>query len=228
MSLFYSKADLIICQSSEMLESLHRVSSQPLRRVSIIPNPAPNAQEFSQDFCSIPRKKVLLSVGRLSDEKGFDLGLRAFAEMKGHNEFHYQLIGEGPALEGLKCLAQELGVSERVEFLGFQANPNKFYCRSHGYILPSRYEGFPNVLLEAMGMGLPVLAFDCLSDLRQMIKDGFNGFLVPAEDYVSMGKKLAQLVEDSWNREEISEDVRSRFGLQAISNSYIKAFNQIL
>ena len=105
------------------------------------------------------RNGCILATGRLVDSKRFDLLIRAYAQ--GNFTLPLVIMGEGPRLKDLEALASQLGVAERVLFAGFLINPYAVMARATVYVLCSELEGFPNSLLEAMGIGLPVIATNC-------------------------------------------------------------------
>src|SRR5690606_3578792 len=112
----------------------------------------------------------LIAMGRLSPEKGFDLLIRAVALLRRqHPGCSLTILGDGPEREPLEGLAEELGVAEAVSFGGQVRDPAAHLVRGDIFVLPSRFEGFPNALLEAMACGLAVVAADCPSGPRQLV-----------------------------------------------------------
>jgi len=174
----------------------------------LIPNPVV-VDKFSiqENFSNSPAQQVI-SMGRLVEEKGFDLLIRAFSELTDQfPDWRLKILGEGPERPKLISLCQSLGVSARVQMPGIVKNSLDFLKRSQLFVLSSRFEGFPNALLEAMACGLPVIATDCHSGPRDLICNGENGILVPVENVELLRIAMAQLMEN--------ETDRRRLGLQA-------------
>jgi glycosyltransferase involved in cell wall biosynthesis len=116
-------------------------------------------------------------------------------------------VGDGTEKDALLLLAKQLNVSNQLLMPGFIRDPENWMARSEIFVLPSRFEGFPNALLEAMSIGCAAIAFDCNSGPREIIRDGVNGLLVPAGDVDALGAAIARLAAD--------KNLRSRVGSQA-------------
>jgi glycosyltransferase involved in cell wall biosynthesis len=148
-------------------------------------------------------------VGRLSPEKGFDVLVRAFARIAPwFPDWTLQILGTGPQRGQLEDLADSLGVRDNVRWAGWVEEPESALLESGVFVLPSRYEGFPNALLEAMACGLPCIASACDSGPAEIIRDGVDGLLVPPENVDALADALRQLVSD--------EDKRARLGRHAV------------
>ena len=166
------------------------------------------------------REQLVLAVGRMQSEKGFDLLLDAFARIHTrHSGWRLAIVGEGSQRSALQEQAATLGLAACVEWPGRTSAIESWYARASVVAVPSRYEGFPNVLLEAMAMGAAVVAADCRSGPREMVVPGENGLLVPVEDSAALAAALEQLLGDPGLRERLGSEatkVRSRFGAQLI------------
>jgi glycosyltransferase involved in cell wall biosynthesis len=138
----------------------------------------------------------VICAGRLQYEKGYAFLLQAVDELvhrRGRKTVQVHLLGQGPQENELKRFVEERGLGEHVIFEGFQQNPFRFYRAAHLVCLPSVYEGMPNVLLEALACGTPVLATDCPCGPRELLDDGRYGRLVPPAD----AQALADALEDA-------------------------------
>jgi glycosyltransferase involved in cell wall biosynthesis len=145
--------------------------------------------------------KTLFAVGRLVPAKGFDLLVEAFAHAaRERPEWSLTVLGEGRERGRLEALAAALGVSARVRLPGHVANPVDHLVTGHAFALSSRFEGFPNALLEAMACGLPVVAFDCPSGPADAITDGWDGVLVPTGDVAALASALGRIMDDPRER----------------------------
>jgi len=172
----------------------------PRERVRTIHNPLDIEKIFAQsneggDSVSVGDcGGTIVGMGRLSREKGFDLLIRAMAKVRAPAKL--LLLGEGRDEEKLRCLVKELGVSGKVEFLGFRKNPYPVIRRATMFVLPSRYEGFPNGLAEAMALGIPCIATRCRTGPEELITDGENGLLVPVENPEAMAEAIDRILGD--------------------------------
>lgn len=154
----------------------------------------------------------ILAVGRLAHQKGFDLLIRAFSQVsQQHADWHLTILGEGDQRTDLEQLLRDLQLESRVFLPGWVDNPRIDMQSADILVLPSRYEGFPNVLLEAMSFGRPVVSSDCPSGPNEIIQDNVNGLLVPTEDVESLAAALNNLIVD--------EQLRNRLGANAVNVS---------
>ncbi len=158
----------------------------------VIPNSLRELPELRLD-----REPLIIGVGRLHHEKGFDVLLRAFAQIRA--EFpHWRLaiLGEGPERGSLERLRAELGLAASVDIVGEVRDVEIWMARAGLLVHPSRREGFPNTVLEAMGMGAPVICADCHSGPAELIQDGHNGRLVPVDDLERLVLVMRELLHD--------------------------------
>lgn len=168
---------------------------QALRpRAHVIANPCEPLAGFAPREPGAPLRMV--AVGRLDRQKGFDLLIEAFARMRSGRSVALTIYGEGPERAQLEALRDGLGLQGSVALPGASAAPGGWMTEADLLVAPSRFEGFPNVVAEAVVAGLPVVAFDCDFGPREMIRHGSNGLLVPAEDVGALAEAMARLVED--------------------------------
>ena len=210
--LLYRHSAAVVAQTEAAAEWLR---NHCRTQVDVIPNalrPLPRP--------STPREQLVLAIGRLQPEKGFDLLLYAFARIHtGQPGWRLAIVGDGNQRAALQALAARLGLTECIDWPGRTHEVEAWYARASVVAVPSRYEGFPNVLLEAMAMGAAVVAADCRSGPREMVVPGENGLLVPVDDSAALAAALEQLMDDSALRERLgasATEVRSRFGAEKI------------
>jgi glycosyltransferase involved in cell wall biosynthesis len=152
---------------------------------------------------------LLVALGRLADEKGFSLLIRAFGQLASrHPSWCLEIWGIGPQRHALERLARTLGLNGRVKLPGFAHRHGEVLARGDLFALPSLSEGFPNALCEAMACGLPVVSFNCSSAIRQIIRDGIDGVIVPTINVRSLSAALDRLMS--------SAPERARLGARAV------------
>lgn len=184
---FYAWSDEIVVQTADAARWIQRNCR---KRAIIIPNPLRFLQQPPRE-----RQPLIVAVGRLSREKGFDLLIRAFARIApDFEDWNVAIIGEGKDRDELLRLRDELVLTKRVQFIGQVQNVETWMARAGLVVQPSRFEGFPNVVLESMGMGAPVISADCPSGPSDIIEDGVNGRLVPPEDVATLAQVMAELM----------------------------------
>ena len=171
-----------------------------------------------------PKRKVLVSMGRLTEQKNFSLLLSAFAEVA-EQYSHWQLLilGEGEQRQQLEASIARSKLQDRVIMPGVVSNPFPILKKSHLFVLSSRYEGFGNVIIEAMACGLPVISTDCPSGPSEIITSGENGILVPNQDRDSLIEAMTSLMSDSDRRKQLTASAQkslNRFELDNILSQW--------
>ena len=166
----------------------------------------PNSVREVQLFPEIKREKVILAVGRLNDYlKGFDLLIESFAKLK-NQDWELHIAGGDEEGEALKEQAERLGVINRIKFLGKVKEIDKCYAYAGMFVIPSRSEGFPNALAEAMTAGCCCIAFDFVAGPADIIKDKENGFLVKSGDVSLLTQTIDNLICDNQLRLNLSNN----------------------
>ena len=153
---------------------------------------------------------VVISCGRLVSLKNYPLLLRAVHLVLKKCSLRVLILGEGKERPKLEYYAKKLGVSDNVCFLGFQNNPFKYMARADIFVLSSLWEGFGNVIIEAMACGIPVISTRCPSGPEEIIIDGVNGLLVKVGDAEEMAQAILKLLKDKILREKLVEAGRRR------------------
>ncbi|WP_042775276.1 glycosyltransferase family 4 protein [Sinorhizobium fredii] len=187
------------------------------RRGRVIANPVdlPNGWQKRRG------RNILAAVGRLTRQKGFDLLLEAFSKIsKSHPKWKLVIWGEGDERRSLEALRDALGLQERVEMPGLTPRPGLWIENADVFVLSSRYEGWGNVLLEAMAAGLPVVSYECDWGPRVMITHGSDGILVPTEDVEALAKALDRVLAD--------RELREQLGARAVASAQRYMPEQIL
>ena len=205
----YSKADAVVAVSRGVAEDLGELFGIAQERIRVIGNPF-DLEKIAR-LAEVPVDEamfsgdvpIILSVGRLSQEKGGDDLLRAFARLQPQTEARLVFLGEGAEQPRLEQLCSQLEVDDKVSFLGYQENPFRFMARSTVFVLSSRYEGFGNVLVEAMACGLPVVATRCYPGIEDLVRHGESGLLVPVGDEAALVAALARVLNEGELRRKL-------------------------
>lgn len=230
--LLYHRADALVCMTNSVLTWLQ----QRIRvRGYVIPNPVEavvvhaRAADTSEET---ERTRIVVAMGRLSREKGFDLLLEAFSRIAPrHLDWRLKILGDGPLRSDLEEQAAKLNLSGRVEFTGVVADPFPALRAADLFVLSSRFEGFGNALCEAMAYGLPVISFDCPSGPREIVRNEVDGLLVPAQDVTALATAMDQLMSNAQKRLRLAArapEVVARFGLERVLSLWDQLFADLL
>ncbi len=189
-------------------------------RGTVIPNPVPAPPPGSGVSTREGPTLRLVSLGRLARIKGFDVLLAAFAQARAHLPlWRLEIWGEGPEREALEKMAQDLGLTGQVRFPGLTPVPSEVLRGADLFVLSSHAEGFPNALVEAMAMGLPVVSTRFGGAVDDIVQDGVNGLLVPPGDSAALAHALVRLMSDPLERSRLGEKAREvvqRFSTERI------------
>jgi glycosyltransferase involved in cell wall biosynthesis len=214
----YRLLSLVVVQTEQAKNWV--LENTSAKSVEVIPNPVVlPLQPYNPTVPPPPKNnsKLILGVGRLDANKQFDHLISAFSKIAiRHNDWHLAILGEGDEMNNLKKLRAELHLETNIHFPGKVGNMSDWYKRSDILALTSGFEGFPNVLLEAMSHGLAVISYDCQTGPRDIITSGVDGYLIQPGDIRELSKKLALLITDN--------NLRRRLGLQA--RDIIMRFNE--
>ncbi len=189
-----------------------------------------NASDLKCEFPVNLQARRFLAIGRLTPQKGFDLLLNAWAQLKGRREgWSLRIVGSGEEQQALERQIQQLADPESVELLPATSDVVEHFAAASAFVLSSRYEGLPVVLLEAMSCGLPCIAFDCPTGPGEVLGGQSKG-LVPAGDVQGLAKVMEQVISDATFRAELSRysQLRSeRFSLQRFLSEWHDVVAQV-
>lgn len=185
---FYRKASCVIAQTSQIS---HWLKKNTASSVLIIPNFL-----IKDNYHLVMQKtKVILAVGRLDRQKGFDVLISAFAKFnQDFPGWTILIVGQGPEHDALNEMIYKLNLQMQIKLCGYVEHPFKTFQNASIVVQPSRFEGFPNALLEAMACGFPSIATHEAGEM--LIKDGVNGLLIPSDDVHALTKALQRLIEN--------------------------------
>ncbi len=203
--LFYRTADVVTVNSRGAAQALAGwgIPGGVVYLPNILTAP-PSQQEARLEAPTI------LAVGRLVPQKGYDVLIKALADAgDALAGWRISFLGEGPSEEPLKELAEKLGVADRLDWRGHVADPFPYYHGAMVFALPSRYEGMPNALLEAMSCGLTPVVSDASAGPLEVVSDGENGFVVPVESVTALSRALVRLAKDPEERRRLGAGARA-------------------
>ncbi len=195
------RADRIVTQTGAVARRLAGEITPRPGQVECIHNPVDaerlaSAAAGSTSPYAGPGPQVL-AMGRLTFQKGFDLLLRAMAGVRAAGvAARLTIVGVGELESELRAQAEQLGIADAVDLVGFQEQPERYFAHADVFVLSSRYEGMPNVVLEALACGLPIVAFDCPHGVSEIVRHDVNGRLLPAEDVSALTATLIELLRD--------------------------------
>jgi glycosyltransferase involved in cell wall biosynthesis len=212
--LLYSSAAALAAPTQGVAEDARSL----LRNVpiSVLPNPLVDASLLRETAPAPPEMRelegpVFVAAGRLVEVKAFDLLIEAFARLrKRHPGAHLLLLGEGPERPRLEALVESLGQRAHVRLIGFRPRLVDYLRHATAFVLTSRWEGFGNVLVEAMAAGAPVISVDCPVGPRAILEDGKAGLLVGQHDPDAIAAAMAVMLEDPGRRARWRAQGRSR------------------
>lgn len=215
--LAYPFADTLAGQSKGAFKYF---SSRVQLHTHIIPNPVIAPMANAGSALGPYYRPVVLAMGRMVAAKGFDLLLHAFAVVKDtHPEWRLVILGDGPLLGAMERLSKKLGLADRVLMPGRVNNTQAYLNDADLFVMPSRYEGFPNALCEAMATGVASISTDCPSGPREIIRDGVDGLLVAPEDVGALAAAMDQLMSNELERKRLAmraAEVTTRFALPRV------------
>lgn len=229
----YPYADKIVSVSEGVNDAFNWL---PIHKKSVIYNPF---LPYKEDQSNIqlppgidPEKQWIMSMGRLTSQKGFDLLLSAFHKIaQQHQNWQLIILGQGELRDKLEKTKEDLGLSSRVILAGTVKNPSFLLKRAKLFVMSSRFEGFPMAHGEALACGLPVIATDCPSGPREIIRDGIDGLLVPNEDVSALATAMERLMSDEQELNQLAanaSDVTQRFSLEKVMGMWEELINEVI
>jgi glycosyltransferase involved in cell wall biosynthesis len=195
---FYPWADGIVGVSKGVADDLGRMTRLPDGRIHVVHNAAVTREmreraraPLDHPWFGPGQPPVILAAGRLRAQKDFPTLIEAFARLRRTLRARLVILGEGPERGTLSLLIRKLGVERDVALPGYIADPYPYIARASLFVLSSRWEGLPTVLIEALACGTPVVSTDCPSGPREILADGLYGRLVPVADAQALAQALA-------------------------------------
>lgn len=223
----FPRSDSVICNSQGVAELIHTEGGVPVRKIHVIHNPV-----VSDELRSLARKPAdhrwlqsregatVVSVGRLFPEKDYPTLIKAFEIVNERHPAHLVVFGEGPERQALELEVDQRGLSDRVAFPGFVSNPYADVARADVFVLSSKREGSPNALIEALFLGVPLVATDCPTGPREILEGGKYGQLVPVGDSEAMADAILDAIKSGRNAPYPEESWR-RFEIEGVVDAYL-------
>jgi len=229
------RVDNIVCVSQSVADFVATEGGFPRSKLRVIPNGI-DLTPVQTDTTRIRtelgignQRRILLGVGRLHRQKGFDWLLEQAPELlKRLPEHDLVIAGDGPERKSLGELASRLGLKDRVHFTGWRTDVPRLMQAADIFLLPSRWEGMPNVLIEAMGLGLPVVAAS-VEGVTEVLGPLAKGQAVPFGDGAAFIDAVCEIVSDSTHKAKLAEvnceRIRAEFSLRAMISKYEDLFS---
>lgn len=226
MALTYPFADARVAVSEGVAHDLSRLCGLGANRFDVVYNPAAAAtgaqtRGWTRPAELDPHARVILNVGTLKAQKDHALLIEAFARMQPNGNVQLCILGEGVLRTSLEALIQERQLSGRVVLPGFVADPTPYYRAADLFVLSSKYEGFGNVIVEALDHGVPVVSTNCQAGPSEILADGRFGTLVPVSDPDALAAAMQQALDMDHDREALKRRARE-FAPDVVARKYMK------
>jgi len=228
---FYPWADVILVPSRGVADDLAALGRMPRDKISVVPNPVVTpelekllAQPAAHAWFADPAVPIVLGVGELGARKDFETLVRAVALVRQERRCRLLILGRGKQRDMLVSLGTGLGYGDDLSLPGFVANPYAYMSRCSVFASSSRFEGFANVVAEALAVGIPVVATDCPSGPREILENGRHGRLVPVGDPVAMAEAIKATLADPPKRATL-QAAASRYRVAQVADEYLRALD---
>ncbi len=223
----YQFANGIIAVSQGVADELGVMAPRMKDRIRVIPTPVVSDDVLRQGDAPVDHpwfqlhdKPIILSAARLERHKGFFPLLHAFAELRATHDARLAILGQGSMREQIEAEIVHLGLEEHVALLGFAHNPFAYMSKADIFVLASEFEGLPNVLVQAMAFGTPIVATDCKSGPAEILCEGKYGTLVPVGDVEALARGLKQALGLPRQHEAMAH-ARSVYGARNAAHEYL-------
>ncbi|MDF1526208.1 MAG: glycosyltransferase [bacterium] len=222
-----SKADSLVAVSQGVAQDISGITGIPLEKIRVIRNPVitPELKDLAtapvdHEWLLQKNTPVLLGIGRLGRQKNFEFLVKAFNEMRSRIDCRLIILGEGRRRSSLEKLVSRLGLNEYVELPGFVVNPFAYLARSDLFVLSSLWEGSPNVLAEALALGIPVVSTDCDSGPHEILQEGRYGRLVPVNDIEKLADAMICTLSNPLEPATLKEAV-TEYNIVSAARAYV-------
>lgn len=226
---YFSRNDGMITTSRGVAADYAELMGWPIESIAVAPNPVitPDIDTLAGESVEHPwfqpdEPPVIISVGRLQDQKDFPTLIRAFALFRERHRARLVILGEGHLRSEFSKLSEELGISADFDMPGFVDNVYPYMARSRMFVMSSAWEGLGGVLVEAMAVGTPVVSTDCPSGPSEVLEDGRVGSLVPVGDVEALADAMQHTLEHPTDPEVLRRSARDRYSASASAREYAR------
>jgi glycosyltransferase involved in cell wall biosynthesis len=228
IKVFYRYANVVVAVSQGVADDLRKFAMIPETKNQVIYNPVDisnisikAAESPEHPWFNTDKIPVILGVGRLDPQKDFETLIKAFAIVRKSWQARLVILGEGKERPRLEKLIKDLNLEKDISLPGFVNNPYKYIKRASLFVLSSRFEGFPNVLVEALALGTPVVSTNCPSGPAEILENGKWGRLVPVGDVKALADAIIKTLNDNVDKKALQERARD-FSLERIVPMYLE------
>jgi glycosyltransferase involved in cell wall biosynthesis len=227
LSAVYPWADDIVAISDSVAKDIIEYAGLAPGKVHVLYNPVVTPdllnkakEDAGHAWLKSGQPPVILGAGRLTDQKDFETLIKAFAILRKKKESRLIILGEGEQRSELETTARRLGVEKDVDLHGYMENPYSFMRQSSVFVLSSKWEGSPSVLIGAMACGCPVVSTDCPGAVREILADGAYGDLVPVGDAPAMAEAMGKVLESGGK--QIAPQWLEQFSIESVAEQTMK------
>lgn len=235
---FYPLAHGVVAVSEAAAIDLAQITQINPHQIRVIYNPVITPRMLAQakeppchPWLEVDNPPLILGIGRLDAQKNFSALIRAFSQVLPKKSARLMILGSGPERAALQNLTQELDITQYVHFAGFVKNPYTYIARASVFVLSSRWEGLPTVLIESLALNTPVISTDCPSGPKEILAQGKYGSLVPLGNTNAMAvtilETLNNLSSTPFSDENIKQHLQ-KFTLETATEQYTRYFYEIL
>lgn len=225
--IFYPGADAIVAVSQGVATDLSQITRIPLNRIHTIYNPiitpeliTKTKENIDHPWFAPNEPPVVLGIGRLVEQKNFSTLIRAFAKVRQVRPARLMMLGNGRQKAQLETLAKSLEIDSDIAWIGFAHNPFPYMKQAGVLVLSSAWEGFGNVLVEGLSVGVPIVSTDCPSGPAEILDRGKYGKLVPVEDSDAMAEAILQVLSEQ--RKPVDRAWLDQFTLESVTRQYLQ------
>lgn len=229
----YPKTNCIIAVTNEIAREMSELTGINKNAITVIHNPVnlPAIQQQSKDtvkhrWIDNKNQPIIITIGRLIPAKDYGTLIQAMALLNKDTAVRLIVIGDGPERQHITSVINEQGLDNQINLLGHQLNPYAYLIHADALVVSSRYEGFVNVLLEAMALGIPVVSTNCPSGPSEILDNGKYGELVPVGDSTALANAIRKTIENPIEKKILLERTKA-FSLNHIVAQYIDLFQVV-
>jgi glycosyltransferase involved in cell wall biosynthesis len=227
LTTIYPWADDIVANSKYVAEDIIEYARLSPTKIHVLYNPVitPDLPDKAREdarhaWLKKGQPPVILGAGRLTEQKDFETLLKAFAILRRKMDVRLIILGEGEQRSELETVIRRLDIEEDVDLHGYVENPYSFMHQSKAFVLSSKWEGSPSVVIQALACNCPVISTDCPGGIREILADGAYGDLVPVGDPAAMAEAIRKVLDG--NRKQIASHWLDQFSIDNVTDQTMK------